>query len=118
MRAVHRRGVGARPLAFVLVDVDPAAGEALPHHRLIFVAERRHRVNDPLEHVLVLVFLVEGHQRDREVVDVIGRHAEHLPPQPMVAAQRLDAGRVVVDQVLDDEVGMLSPWSAASSVLL
>ena len=50
VRAVHRRRVRARPLALVLVDVDPAARKTLPHARLILGAERRHGLDDPVEH--------------------------------------------------------------------
>ena len=43
VRAVHRRRVRARALAFVLVDVDPAALEALAQPLLVVRPERRDR---------------------------------------------------------------------------
>jgi hypothetical protein len=103
--AVHRRRVRARPLAFVLVDVDPAAREPFAHQRLVVGAERRDRVHDPGEHFVVVVLLVEAHERDREVVDVIRRHLQHPAAQLVVAAQRRDAGARRLDQVFDHRGG-------------
>ena len=51
VRAVHRCRVGARALAFVFVDVDPAALEARAETLLVVRTERCDRLHDPGEHV-------------------------------------------------------------------
>ena len=102
VNSVHRRRVRTGPLAFVLVDVDPAAGEALPHQCLVGGSERRDRVDDPVEHFLVVVFLVDGHERNGEVVDVVRGNLQHPPAELVIAPQRRHAGPGRLDQVLDD----------------
>ena len=102
VRAVHRGGIRARALPLVLVHVDPAPAEALAHAPLIFRPERRRRVHDPVEHLFVLILLVERHQRNGEVVHVVRRNLQDAPPQAVVAAQRLDARARRLDQVFDD----------------
>src|SRR5207248_295153 len=69
---------------------------------LIVGAERRDRLDHPVEHFLVVVLLVEGDERDREVVDLIARDVEQAATQLVIAAQRPDAGARRLDQVLDD----------------
>ena len=73
--AVDRRRVGAAALALVLVDVDPALGEGAPHARLVLGAERRHRLHDPVEHIVVGVLDVVVDERHERVEDVVVRQA-------------------------------------------
>lgn len=103
--AVHRRRVGTRALAVVLVDVHPAAFEAGGKALLVLPAERRDGCHDPLHHLLIRVVLGEVHQRDRPVVQVIRVEPERAAPQLLVPLVGRDVGARRGDQVLDDGNG-------------
>ena len=105
VHAVHRRRVGARALAVVLVDVHPAALEAGREALLVLPAERRDRRDDPLHHLLVRVVLGEVDQRNRPVVEVIRVELERAAPQLLVALVGRDVGARRGNQVLDDGDG-------------
>ncbi len=98
--AVHRGGVRAAPLALVLVDVDPAAGERLAHPALVVLAERRHGLRDPVDDLVVRVLPVVVDQRHEGIEDVVLVESEHALPERVVAPERFDAGPRLADQVL------------------
>ena len=103
--AVHRRRVGAAPLALVLVDVNPPARKGLPHALLVLGAERGHRVHHPVLHLLVLVVRLVLDQRHERVEHVVVGEAQRALAQLVIAAKGPHAGLGLVNEVLDDARG-------------
>jgi len=80
----------------------PAARQPFAHVALVFAAKRGDRLRQPLEDIVVRIFAVVVDQRNRGVVTVIGREAQHTLAQAVIAPKRFRAGLRRLDEVFDD----------------
>ena len=99
--AIHRRRIRPAPLAGVLVHVDRLAEQHLAHRPLIVDAQRRDRLGQPFQDVVVGILPVEVDEGNRRVVRMVAVEAERALAQAVIAAQRLGSRFGFGDQILD-----------------